>query len=209
MRAKPRTTYVAASPQTWELIRAAYLSGLSGPTVAARFGVSVTALRKRAAKEGWTKQAYARASGAAAQGPAAGPSAGPAAFAPQPPLSPEAEIALKVEAVTARQIQPLYEEPEEMARRALGMAARAISEGDGLAAARLVRSARELRELDGVLPVATYWDTEELKDVDGRREHMRVMVRSLALRLAEMIVAGTPLPAEFEGLRAERAEDLA
>ena len=52
MKPKPKSTYVTASPQTWELIRAAYLSGLSGPTVAARFGVSVTALRKRAMREG-------------------------------------------------------------------------------------------------------------------------------------------------------------
>jgi thioesterase domain-containing protein len=165
--------------------------------------VSVTALRKRAAREGWTKQAFARA-----QGPIALPTALPA-FAAGPELSPEAAIALRVEAVTARQIQPLYEEPEEMARRALGMAARAISEGDGLAAARLVRSARELRDLDGGMRPHGYWDDEEeLPDVDGRREHMRVMVRSLALRLAQMIVAGTPLPAEFENLRAERPEDL-
>ena len=39
----------------------AYLSGLSAPTVAARFGVSVSALRKRARREGWTKQQYAAA----------------------------------------------------------------------------------------------------------------------------------------------------
>lgn len=169
----------------------------------------MTALRKRAAREGWTKQAFARASGAGAQGPGAAASTALAALAPEPPLSAEAAIALKVEAVAARQLVPLYEEPEEMARRALGMAARAISEGDGLAAARLVRSARELRDLDGVLPTATYWDMDDdAADPDGRREHMRVMVRSLALTLAERIVAGKPLPAEFEGLRAERAEDL-
>lgn len=209
MRAKPRTTYVAASPQTWELIRAAYLSGLSAPTVAARFGVSVTALRKRAAREGWTKQAFARALGARTQGALVARPATLPALAPEAELSPEAAIALRVEAVAARQMMPLYEEPEEMCRRALGMAARAISEGDGLAAARLVRSARELRDLDGSMPPASYWDADELEDVDGRREHMRVMVRSLALRLAGMIVAGKPLPAEFETLRAEQAEDLA
>lgn len=61
MKPKPKSTYVTASPQTWELIRAAYLSGLSAPTVAARFGVSVTALRTRAMREGWTKAAFARA----------------------------------------------------------------------------------------------------------------------------------------------------
>jgi uncharacterized protein YjcR len=57
MRAHPATTYVRAGPQTWGRIREAYLSGLSAPTVAARFGVSVAAIRKRAAREGWTKAA--------------------------------------------------------------------------------------------------------------------------------------------------------
>lgn len=51
-RRLPRTRYVHASPQTWSLIRGAYLSGLSAPTVAARFGVSETAIRKRARREG-------------------------------------------------------------------------------------------------------------------------------------------------------------
>jgi hypothetical protein len=195
MRAKPSTRYVAASPQTWELIRAAYLSGLSAPTAAARFGVSVGALRKRAAREGWTKEAFARA-----QTPGS-----PAAFAP-----PGDDMALRIEAIVARQLVPLHEEPEAMARRALGHATRAIAEGRGLEAERLVRAARQLRELSDEMPPAHYfWDDEEETDADGRREHMRVMVRSLALRLAEMIAAGKPLPAEFEGLRAERAEDLA
>ena len=196
MRAKPRTTYVAASPQTWELIRAAYLSGLSAPTVAARFGVSVTALRKRAAREGWTKQAFARA-----QGPVAAASdAAPAAD----------EMARRVEATVTRHMVPLFEEPEEMARRALGMAARAISEGDGLRAERLARAAKAIRDLDQEIPGHRYfWDDEEVGDVDGRREHMRLMVRTIALHLAEKIAAGQPLPPEYAELRAERAEDLA
>ena len=59
MKAKPITTYITASPETWELVRAAYLSGLSAPACGARFGVSVSALRKRAEKEGWTKAAFA------------------------------------------------------------------------------------------------------------------------------------------------------
>lgn len=206
MRAKPRTTYVSASPQTWELIRAAYLSGLSAPTVAARFGVSVTALRKRAAREGWTKQAFARAQGGPAQGAVAPSAAPPPTHEPQ--LSPDGAIRLRIEAIVARQMVPLYEEPDETARRALGMAARAISEGRGLEAARLVRSARELRDLDGFLP-RIYWDDDENSDPDGRREHMRTMIRSIALSLARRIAAGEPLPEEFAQARDERPEDLA
>ncbi len=206
MRAKPKTVYVAASPQTWELIRAAYLSGLSAPTAAARFGVSVTALRKRAAREGWTKRAFAAAQQPPGQGALA--TAAPEAAGG---LSP-AEIALRVEAIAARQMAPLFEEPSMMARRALGHATRAIAEGRGLDAARLVRAARELRDLSDDLPSARYfWDDDEvddMADLDGRREHMRVMVRSLALDLAERLVAGKPLPEEFERLRAARVEDL-
>lgn len=197
MRAKPRTTYVAASPQTWELIRAAYLSGLSAPTAAARFGVSVTALRKRAAREGWTKRAFA-----SAQAPALGP-----AHAAASAIARDG-IAQRVEAVVNRQMVPLYEEPEVLARMALGHATRAISEGRGLDAGRLVRAARELRELDQVLPPAGYFEDVDDEDPDGRREHMRVMVRNLALTLAERIAAGQPLPAEFQNLREPRAEDF-
>jgi len=203
MKAKSKTTYVAASPQTWELIRAAYLSGLSAPTAAARFGVSVTALRKRAAREGWTKRAYARACAP----PAVRAHEAAAVAAPQ--TSPPDDIALRVEAIVARQMVPLFEEPTVMARRALGQAQRSISEGRGLEAVRLVKAARELHELDGYLPSARYlFDEEDERDYDGRREQMRVMVRSLALTLADKLVAGEPLPAEFQRLREMRGEDL-
>lgn len=76
-----RRTYTVVSEQTWTLIRAAYLSGLSGAVTARRFGVSLPALRKRAQREGWTKQAYAAASGAA--------DASPRPDAPPPSLNPD------------------------------------------------------------------------------------------------------------------------
>lgn len=205
MKAKPKTTYVAASPQTWELIRAAYLSGLSAPTVAARFGVSVTALRKRAAREGWTKRAYARAFCAPAS---VRVHDAPAQIA-HAPASARDDIALRVEAVVARQMVPLFEEPTMMARRAMGQAQRAIAEGRGLDAQRLTRAARELHLLEEYVPSARYlFDEDDERDYDGRREQMRVMVRSLALTLADMLVAGKPLPAEFQRLRDMREEDF-
>jgi len=203
MKAKPKTTYVAASPQTWELIRAAYLSGLSAPTVAARFGVSVTALRKRAAREGWTKSAHARALCAPAS-----VRAHEAAAPPRPSSAPD-DIALRVEAVVARQMVPLFEEPTVMARRAMGQAQRAIAEGRGLDASRLARAARELHRLEDDIPSARYlFDEDDERDYDGRREQMRVLVRNLALTLAERIAAGKPLPEEFQRLREVREEDF-
>ena len=73
MKALPKTRYVTVAAETWGLIRGAYLSGLSAPTVAARFGVSVTALRKHAAKEGWTKRAFAARQALERSAPPAGP----------------------------------------------------------------------------------------------------------------------------------------
>lgn len=64
-RPEPRR-YRKIGPESWTLVRAAYLSGLSAPTVAQRFGVTVSALRKRAARHGWTKQAHAFAAEARA-----------------------------------------------------------------------------------------------------------------------------------------------
>jgi hypothetical protein len=46
------THYRTASPETWSLIRGAWLSGLSAPTVGARFGAASGAIRKRAKREG-------------------------------------------------------------------------------------------------------------------------------------------------------------
>src|SRR5690606_39366093 len=84
---RPNTRYVSASPETWSLIRGAYLSGLSAPTVAARFGVSETAIRKRAGREGWTKRAFA-AGATPWMGPARDPAAAPPPEAPEPPPPP-------------------------------------------------------------------------------------------------------------------------
>ena len=60
MQPKPRTSYRHVGPTTWHLIRHADLSGAPAPTVAARYGGSVLALRKGAASEGWTKRESAR-----------------------------------------------------------------------------------------------------------------------------------------------------
>jgi hypothetical protein len=48
--------YRLVSAETWSLIRGAWPSGLSAPLVAARFGVSIGAMRKRVAREGWTRR---------------------------------------------------------------------------------------------------------------------------------------------------------
>ena len=79
-----KRTYSIVSEDTWALIRSAYLSGLSGAVVAHRFNVSLSALRKRAQREGWTKTHQAQALGRA-----------PATLQPAPPPSRDPRVLVR------------------------------------------------------------------------------------------------------------------
>jgi hypothetical protein len=194
MKALPKTRYVTVAGETWGLIRGAYLSGLSAPTVAARFGVSVTALRKHAAREGWTKRAFAARQALERSAPPAGPA--PAAPADGPP--DEA-------AVLAAWRAPLHIRPDDLARRALAGAAHALKTGEGLNAVRLARAATEIARLNGVLE----WAEEDPAEADERFEAgqamMRMFLRERALTLAQDLIAGRDLPPEYEDLKLELA----
>ena len=199
MRALPKTRYVTVAAETWGLIRGAYLSGLSAPTVAARFGVSVTALRKHAAKEGWTKRAFAARQ--ALERPAlerCAPPAGPAPAAPADGPPDEA-------AVLAAWRAPLHIRPDDLARRALAGAAHALKTGEGLNAVRLARAATEIARLNDVLQ----WAEEDPAESDERFEAgqamMRMFLRERALTLAQDLMAGRDLPPEYEELKIELA----
>lgn len=194
MKALPKTRYVTVAGETWGLIRGAYLSGLSAPTVAARFGVSVTALRKHAAKEGWTKRAFAARSASARSAPGPGP-------APVPPPEGSPDEA----AVLAAWRAPLHIRPDDLARRALAGAAHALKSGEGLNAVRLARAATEIARLNDVLN----WADEDPAEADERFEAgqamMRMFLRERALTLARDLMAGRDLPPEYEDLKIELA----
>jgi hypothetical protein len=198
MRALPKTRYVTVAAETWGLIRGAYLSGLSAPTVAARFGVSVTALRKHAAKEGWTKRAFAARQAAARSAPPSG--LAPGAPAPTAPDAPPNEAA-----VLAAWRAPLHIRPDDLARRALAGAAHALKTGEGLNAVRLARAATEIARLNDVLN----WADEDPADTEERFEAgqamMRMFLRERALTLAQDLMAGRDLPPEYEDLKVELA----
>jgi hypothetical protein len=198
MRALPKTRYVTVAAETWGLIRGAYLSGLSAPTVAARFGVSVTALRKHAAREGWTKRAFAARQAAARSAPSSGPATG--APAPTAPDAPPDEAA-----VLAAWRAPLHIRPDDLARRALAGAAHALKTGEGLNAVRLARAATEIARLNDVLN----WADEDPADTEERFEAgqamMRMFLRERALTLAQDLMAGRDLPPEYEALKMELA----
>lgn len=211
MKAHPRTTYVTASPATWILIRGAYLSGLSAPTVAARFGVSVTAIRKRARREGWTKRMFA-----AQITPWAGPAtpwAGPkpdAAPAPEPaaPESGTANGRLGVgsageEALLEAWRAPIHIRPVDLARRTLANAAHAVKTGSGLNALRLARAAAEIARLDSLLDFAIEDPARSDEQREALDHTMRLYLREQALELAHTLMTGGELPAPYVEARAE------
>ena len=199
-RRLPRTRYVSASPETWSLIRGAYLSGLSAPTVAARFGVSVTALRKRAAREGWTKRAYA-----AGATPWIGPVRDAAVAAPAPPQEPPDAAARAEAELLEVWRQPPRFRAADVARKGLAGAVAALKSGKGLEALRLARAAAEIARLDDSLDYAEVDVAQQEAESEARVEQMQFFMRERALSLAADILAGRELPPDFEAVKAELA----
>jgi len=217
MKAHPRTTYVTAGAEAWSLIRGAYLSGLSAPTVAARFWVSVSALRKRARREGWTKQQYAAARAlpdGAAPLPAGQVASAAALASVTAPAGghPVLPGGLSEDEVVEAQLPNPTIQPGALARRALAHAAQAVRDGQGLNAVRLARAAAEIARLDQLLE----WDgdsDDEGPDAEarfrGRQDIMRVFIREQALDLARRMADGRPLPPAYVELEAMLARQAA
>lgn len=120
-------------PETWARVRAAYVAGESAPSVARRFDVGLSNLRRRALKEGWTRNRIAQAldlkpTRGEADGPGPGLEAlGVAMDEDQAPVAP-------TEALT----------------RAMGRAAWLLAEGRATEAMALMRAAETLSNLAGV-----------------------------------------------------------
>ncbi len=167
MKAKPVTLYHAAAPETWTLIRAAYLSGLSAPTVAARFGVTVSAIRKRAMREGWTKQALAKTRAAAFDAPRAD-----AADDPRRP--------------------PTRVDPMALARHALLSAAQALAEGRGAQARSLALAAETIARLNDLIPADI--DPETPEQIEARQRYFEDCVFELGCEVAEGMARGGYIP---------------
>lgn len=49
------------TPETWEMIRADYMSGVGAPVLSERYGVTVRSIRRRAAIQGWRRTDFAPA----------------------------------------------------------------------------------------------------------------------------------------------------
>lgn len=197
MQAKPRSTYHVASAATWELIRTGYLAGLSAPALAARYGVSVGAVRKRAGRDGWTKRAYAAREGAGgdtAGAPLQSPQSPPA---PPAPPTPESPLALM-----ERSLPPRRFTPERLARRALAQAHVAIADDRPEHARKLLAAGiTSLRLYDAVGGL----DGDELDQeaqFERQQQLMRVAIFEMARDLARGMAAGQPVPDRYADLAA-------
>lgn len=115
-------------PETWARVREAYVAGESAPSVARRFDVGLSNLRRRAMAEGWTRSRIAeRLDLKPVRGGADDP--------------PPALAALSLISETA---EPPYVDPEVAVHRALRRAAWLLSQGQAAEATALMRAAEAL-----------------------------------------------------------------
>ncbi len=203
MKAKPKTTYRLVSPDTWRLIRAAYLSGLSAPTVAARFDISVAALRKRAAREGWTKRDIL-------------------ALNPRPVGQVHEVVGnlhdVEGKVVEVRDVQPLRAvqdqivenvyaavsiamprsspEPAALGRKALLHAAHALAQDRPRDALAHAKAAEVIARLDRLIPDMEAAEDDE--NVDWRMRGMRKFIWQTAAIMADHMANGGEPPMSFK-----------
>ncbi len=115
-------------PETWSQVRKAYVAGESAPSVARRFDVGLSNLRRRARTEGWTRNRIAERLDLK---PLRG-----GADDPAPALA-----ALSLVSETA---EPPYVDPDVAVGRALRRAAWLLSQGQAAEATALIRAAEAL-----------------------------------------------------------------
>lgn len=115
-------------PEVWARVRAAYEAGESGASVARRFDVGLSNLRKKARKEGWTRKDIARRLDEALE-----------------PRRPDAE-ATRASHIPA--VEPARSvDPREALEQAMHRAGGLLAEGRGAEAQSLIRSAESLARL--------------------------------------------------------------
>ena len=131
-----RAQYKYRGPETWALVRQAYLGGETAGSVAKRFDVGVDALRRRATNEGWTRKEHA-----AAVDPAA--ALHPNARRPEE-AHPPRPAGGRVPARAPAAYDVADTTPAELLRRALRQASDALAEGRTADARTLAQMAESL-----------------------------------------------------------------
>lgn len=111
-------------PEVWARVREAYVAGETGPSAARRFDVGLACLRKKAMKEGWTRNRVAVLIDASL---------------------PEAAASGKTSTALEDQVETVSVALVRAAQRAAWL----IAEGRASEAHALIRAARALAELTG------------------------------------------------------------
>ena len=115
-------------PETWARVKAAYVAGESAPSVARRFDVGLSNLRRRAMAEGWKRSRIAQALDLK---PLRGGADDPAP-------------ALTALSVTRETADPPYVDHRVAVERAMRRAAWLLSQGQAAEATALMRAAEAL-----------------------------------------------------------------
>lgn len=172
-----RNKYKIAGPQTWELVRAAYLAGDSARVVAERYGVTIAAIRRRANKEKWTKRHLAEALEARGIAP------------PPPPAAPD-----YIEPHIPRAVERLAEDAaREAEMNALVEQIASDEDAEGIAAAI------ERRALAQASAAMVRGRTKEAQALASMAEMMRRrVVAAAAVKAPERAALETLTPAELE-----------
>ena len=139
MAMSERSPYRFRGPETWAAAREAYIAGETAASIAARLGVTVGALRQRAARGGWSRRALAAAAEAPLARIAAARPPAPPGEAPTPAAEPDAPPPAVGEVLDAALSRAAHCLQAGRADEAL----RAIALGERLAA--LAQSAARLR----------------------------------------------------------------
>lgn len=124
LRGVTRNPYKFRGPNTWAMVREAYLAGETAESVALRFDVGASAMKRRMHKEGWTRRDHAAAIDPVAPRRTPGPSAPRLEASPLPAASdapPEPPVA------SSR--PPPDPTAAELARWSIRQAAQALGEG--------------------------------------------------------------------------------
>ncbi|WP_439476043.1 hypothetical protein [Brevundimonas sp.] len=118
-------------PETWAQVRAAYVAGESAPSVARRFDVGLSNLRRRAMAEGWTRSRIAERLDLK-----------PLRGGREAPLAVLAPLSALAEAS-----EPPWVDPEVAMGRALRRAIWLVSEGRAAEACALARAMEALERM--------------------------------------------------------------
>lgn len=198
----PAVRYRIVGPQTWALVREDYLSGVPARVCAARYGVGLSNLKRRAREEGWTRRDHAARLEAQRPVAARAPGACPGA-APGEPEVPMIPISLK--GCAEGDVEPEFN-PLEAATIAARKASWRAANGDGRGAMELLKVADHLGDILGKLEVTRMQAAQaDRAEAHARREEEQLKAMDLEDVLSSLRRDILDKRQELEALKADLA----